>query len=151
MGTNTDTALHPWYVTGFVEGEGTFTYSRSGRLLALYFGVRLTAEDRPILEHIQAFFGGIGEIYTQRRRAPRPRGGFSKTASYYRVCRRDHLPRVIDHFDRYPLGGVKLECYRIWREMVFLKLANPRRPPLDELNRLAEELSRASPRNKPWN
>src|SRR6266540_3811771 len=36
--------LNPWYVTGLVEGEGTFTYSRSGSHLALYFAVKLKRE-----------------------------------------------------------------------------------------------------------
>src|SRR3954454_4331406 len=37
--------LDPWYVTGFVEGEGAFTYSRSGKQLALYFGLKLSRDD----------------------------------------------------------------------------------------------------------
>src|SRR5262245_23670990 len=108
--------VEPWYVTGFVEGEGTFTFSRSGAQMALYFAIKLTESDRSILEAIQDFFGGIGSIYRVKPRVPRASSGYTKTAAYYRVCRRDELDRVVEHFDSYPLRGSKAASYAIWRE-----------------------------------
>jgi hypothetical protein len=130
-----DTELDPWYVTGFVEGEGTFTYSRNGKQLAVYFGIKLSEADEPILEAIQAFFGGIGSIYYIQ-----PRGEAAKGSAYYRVCRREQLPVIVKHFDAYPLHGSKLAAYRIWREMVMLK-QRFRQPPREELKDLAAQLS----------
>src|SRR6266542_1693162 len=141
--------LDPWYVTGFVEGEGAFTFSRSGRQMALYFAIKLTGADRGILDSIQEFFGGIGAIYrVAPRAAPTPSSGHTKTAAYYRVCRREDLERVVEHFDRYPLRGSKAGAYAVWRQMVMLKRAC-RKPHRDELDALAERLSAASPRKAP--
>ncbi len=116
--------LSPWFVTGFVDGEGTFTYGRSGKSLALVFAIKLTATDRSLLEKIRKFFGGSG-------------------------TRPVELLRVVDHFDRYPLQGEKRVPYGIWREMVFLKAAYVGGPIPEELDRMARELSRAVPRNRP--
>jgi hypothetical protein len=138
--------LDPWYVTGFVEGEGVFTYSRSGRQMGLYFAIKLPDADRPLLERVQDFFGGIGKIYQVGAGAATPRTGLTRTASYFRVTRRDELEHVVAHFDAYPLRGTKAGCYAIWRQMVLIKreFRRPARPQLDEL---AARLTAASPRN----
>jgi hypothetical protein len=139
--------LDPWYVTGFVEGEGAFTFSRSGRQMALYFAIKLTGADKAILEDIRAFFGSVGAIYrVVARDAPTPSSGYTKEAAYYRVSRRDDLERVVEHFDRYPLRGLKAQSYAIWRKMVELK-REFRKPQREELEHLAAQLSAASPRN----
>jgi hypothetical protein len=143
-------SLDPWYVTGFVEGEGAFTFSRSGRQMALYFAIKLTAADHAILEAIRDYFGGVGAIYgVKARAAPTPASGYTKAAAYYRVCRRQDLERVIDHFDRHPLRGAKAASYAIWRQMVILK-RDFRKPPREELEQLSAQLSAASPRNAKW-
>ena len=150
MRTPQSQILDPWWVTGFVEGEGCFTYSRSGSgSIALYFAVKLTRADRTLLEALQRFFGGVGIIYDVGPRVTSPGSGFTKAASYYRVCRREHLGRILAHFDTYPPRGAKANSYRIWREMVLLKLESVR-PLRDRLNALAALLSAASPRNGPW-
>jgi hypothetical protein len=143
--------LDPWYVTGFVEGEGAFTFSRSSTQLALYFAVKLTADDGELLVALQDYFGGAGRIYSVApRAAPTARSGYTKKARYYRVCRRDELQRVVDHFDRYPLHGLKAASFAIWREMVRLKLENFRRPAREQMEELAARLSAVSVRNKPF-
>jgi LAGLIDADG endonuclease len=141
--------LDPWYVTGFAEGEGSFTYSRSGPRVALYFAIKLSGSDRSVLVAIQRFFGGIGTIYDVGPRAPTLRSGFTKAASYFRVCRKAELLRVVTHFDQYPPVGCKLASYRVWREMVKLK-NGPSKISIAELPRLAELLSSISPRHSPW-
>jgi LAGLIDADG endonuclease len=138
--------FEPWWVTGFVDGVGSFTFSRSGRQIGLYFAVRLAEADRAVLEKLQQFFGGIGKIYKVSG-TPRP-GSESKIASYFRVTRLEDLKRVVDHFDRYPLQTAKHASYEIWREMVILKQAF-RKPDRKQLNVLAAQLSAASTRNQP--
>jgi len=128
--------LDPWYVTGFIEAQGSFTYSRNGRQMALYFGIKLPEVDEPVLHAIRDFFGGIGSIYPVQAGA----------SAYFRVCRREQLAVVVDHFDTYPLRGSKRAAYEIWREMVLLK-QRFRQPPRDELRLLAEQLSAASGRS----
>jgi hypothetical protein len=123
-------------VTGFVEGEGVFTFSRSGQQLGLYFAVKLPAEDRPLLEQLQQYFAG-GSIYEVGARA----------GLYFRISRRQELDRVIDHFDQYPLRGWKASSFAIWREMVLLKRDSFRKPPREQLDALAVQLSASSSRN----
>lgn len=141
--------LDPHYVTGFTDGEGAFTYSRSGSQLALYYALKLTTTDEPILREIQTFFGGIGKIYDVKARAPRADSGATKSAKYYRVSHREELAVIVDHFDRYPLRTGKRASYEIWRLMVLLK-RNFRQPDREMLDQLAAQLSARSPRNQPW-
>ena len=111
-------------MTGFADAAGSFTYSRSSKQLALYFSVKVTDADRPVLEDIQAFLDA-GRIYEP---------------AYFRVTRREELIRVVDHFDRYPLRSSKREVYELWREMVVAK-QQFRRPDRDRLADLADRLS----------
>jgi len=140
--------LDPWYVTGFSEGEGSFTYSRSSSQIALYFLIKLTATDRSLLEAIQDFFG-VGKIYQVRARDPRSGGGATKSASLYRVTRHDELGRITDHFDEYALQGCKAQSYKIWRAMVTIK-RDFRGRNRDALEELALALSASQPRNQSW-
>ena len=112
------------WVTGFCDAAASFTYSRSGKQLALYFAVKFPGADHPLLEDLQAFFGGIGRIYD-----------LSGRSSYFRVSRRDDLMRIVDHFDSRPLRSSKRDVYDVWREMVVAKqdFRHPDRPRLDEL------------------
>lgn len=133
----------PWYVTGFCEAEATFTFSRSGRAPALYFAIKRDAADLPILQRLQRFFGGIGSIYDVRPRSmPTPHA----FASYFRVTKARELANIVAHFDRFPMAGKKASSFSIWREMVLLK-QRFRKPPIDELEKLAVELVQS--RTKP--
>ena len=141
--------LHPAYVTGFVDADGSFTYSRSGKQISLYFAIKLAAFDRPILEAIQAFFGGIGTIYDVKARAPSNRSGATRTAAYLRVSRREELTRVVEHFDANPLRTTKAQIYEVWR-LMFLAKQQFRNPDREALNALAEEMSRRTTRRQSW-
>lgn len=140
------TELSPWFVTGLLEGAGSFTFGRSGRNFNLYLAVKRPAADRPLLEALRRFFGGAGSIYPVRSgTGTRKRA----TAWYYRINRRDELARVLVHLDRYPLRGAKAETYQAWRRMVAAKSERFRRQNLEELGLLAAELSRRSIRTPP--
>ncbi len=140
--------LNPWYVTGFVDGEGSFTFSRSGNNIGLYFAIRLNDQDKELLTSIQRFFGGIGYLYPAKAHASDK--GKTKAACYYRVTRINDLLKIVKHFDDYPLEGLKKQSFQIWREMVMIKYNNFRRKHLDELEILAKKLSAISPRNQIW-
>jgi hypothetical protein len=134
----------PWWVTGFSDGEASFTYSRSSSQIAMYYAVKLTGSDRLILERLQAFFGA-GKIYQVKARS---RPGTTKTASMFRVTRTEELKRVVDHFDRYPLQSEKKVVYKLWKDMVELRRDHGGSREL--LDDLAIELSAAVPRNQSW-
>ncbi len=119
--------LDPRYVTGLVEGAGSFTYSRSSRSLTLYFALRLSRRDQDLLARLQEFFG-VGRTYPVA------------SGLYFRVSRQDELRRIVDHFDRFPLVSHKLAQYLLWREMVELK-SHFRHASADRLQKL-EELAR---------
>jgi len=120
------TALDPGYVTGLIEAAGSFTFSRTSRQLSVYFAVKLP--DRELLEDLQAFFG-VGRIYA------------TGASTYYRVNRREELPRIVAHFDQHPLRSRKRETYEVWKQMVEAK-AQFRRPDRVALARLTEQLRR---------
>jgi hypothetical protein len=142
------TSLDPWYVTGFADGEASFTYSRSGKQMGLYFGIKLTARDRPLLDRIRDFFG-FGFIYDVKPVAATARSGWTKSSAYYRVTRNADLLRIVAHFDSYPLQGNKAATYAIWRQMVELKSAF-RKPDREQLTALALQLSALNARSLPW-
>lgn len=63
--------LHPWFITGFTDGEGTFsivvrvskTYKLGYRVVPVYsVCVKNTIENNFLLKLIQNYFGGIGHI-----------------------------------------------------------------------------------------
>ncbi len=142
-------SIHPWYITGFTEGEGSFTYSRTPTGVGLYFAIRLTNKEKLLLESIRNFFGNIGKIYPVKALAPTTNSGKTKSSWYFRVTRVDDLLKIVDHFDRYPLIGIKKQSYLIWKKMVLVK-SNFRNGKGERLNSLAQQLSEASPRNQPW-
>ena len=131
METFSRETLDPWYVTGFAEGAATFTFSRSGRQLSLYFSLKLPTADRALLQSIQSFFGDAGKLY------PTADG----RSLYLRITRLPELVRVVEHFDTFPLQGARASTYATWREMVLIKQSSPRRPDRDRLNLLAAQLS----------
>ncbi len=128
--------LDPWYVSGFLEACGSFAYSGRGRKLNAVFALALPAEDSALLWRLREFMGRIGTVYeVAGRRGQGPR-------LHWRVSRLPELARVLDHFDRWPLQGLRAREYALWREIVRLKLAAYRDPPAAELDRLAVRLSR---------
>lgn len=120
------TPLEPAYVTGLIEAAGSFTFSRTSKQLSVYFAVKLP--DRELLEAVQAFFG-IGRIYA------------AGASGYYRVNRREELPRIVAHFEQHPLRSRKREAFEVWKQLVEAK-AQFRRPDRLALSLLTEQLRR---------
>lgn len=121
---------NPWFITGLLERDGSFAFSRSGDQFVMLFGVKMS--DHELLEDLLSFFG-VGRIYGR---------------NFFRVANRHDLGRVIEHFDEFPLRGSKRRSYAIWREMVLLRQESFRRQPLEKLEELAADLRRASPRQR---
>lgn len=118
--------LDPAYVTGLIEAAGTFTFSRTSKQVSLYFAVKLP--DRDLLEDLQGFFG-VGRIYA------------AGASAYYRVNRRQDLPRIVAHFEQYPLRSRKRKAFAVWKQMVEAK-AQFRHPDRLALSLLTEQLRR---------
>lgn len=141
-------SLDPWYVTGLVDGEGSFTFSRSGKHMGLYFAIRLNDQDKELLASIQKYFGDIGFLYPVK--AFISNSGKTKAACYYRVTRIVDLLKIVKHFDDYPLKGLKKQSFQVWKDMVLIKRDNYKKKHTDKLEALAQKLSAISPRNQIW-
>jgi hypothetical protein len=105
-------SIHPWYITGFTDGEGSFSLSisasskyRSGFLVKLLFDIGLDKRDKTLLEVIQSYFGE-GKLYER-----------GKSVINYRVQSVEELGVIINHFDSYPLTTEK------WADYQLLKMA----------------------------
>ena len=85
--------LDPWFVTGFVDGEGSFSMSifksktaAIGWTIEPCFIITLHKKDIELLNKIQLFFG-VGTVSTLGEKIAR-----------YRVRSRDGLQVIISHF-----------------------------------------------------
>ncbi len=109
--------LHPWYVTGLVEGEGTFSVSFNKRRKLTVgvetrpsFSVTLHKRDLPLLKALRTFFG-CGAIRYSRS---------DGTYKYEVRSVSDLAKKILPHFEKYPLVGAKGEDFRKFAEIVRL-------------------------------
>lgn len=103
---NNLTELNPWFVTGFVDGEGSFSMSifksktaAIGWTIEPCFIITLHKKDIELLNKIQSFFG-VGTVST-----------FGEKTARYRVRSRDGLQVIVSHFYKYPLQTTKLKNF----------------------------------------
>jgi len=91
--------LHPYFVTGFTDGDGCFmvpivrSKSKLGWSVSVRFSFCLHEKDRPLLEAIQSYFKGAGNIYE----------GNNNLILYTVSSLDDIINIIIPHFDKYPL------------------------------------------------
>ncbi len=109
--------LHPWYVTGLVEGEGAFSVSFNRRAKLTIgietrpsFSVTLHRRDLDLLKALRAFFG-CGAIRYSRS---------DGTYKYEVRSVADLAKRILPHFEKYPLAGAKGSDFRKFAEIVRL-------------------------------
>lgn len=104
-----DSALSPYFITGFVDAEGCFqmkmtkTKWKSGWKFELVFTIGLHRRDYLILERIQKYFGGIGNI------------GYSGDMVQYSVGRKADLLIILKHFNTYPLISQKWSDFELFK------------------------------------
>lgn len=108
---NNDNILHPYYITGFSDGEGCFFINvrprpnrNKGYAVELLFKITLSLKDKLLLEKIKDFFG-VGRLLSQ---------GSSVS---YNVRSLDDLQVVVNHFDKYPLISNKYSDYILFRQV----------------------------------
>jgi hypothetical protein len=93
--------LHPYYITGFVDGEGCFFIGirprpnrKKGYAVELLFKITLSSKDKLLLEKVKNYFG-VGTLLSQ---------GSSVS---YNVRSLNDLEVIVNHFDKYPLISQK--------------------------------------------
>ena len=72
------------------------------------FGIRLHKKDRALLELIQAYFNGVGNISKDGK----------DYLHYYVSSLKDLTDYIIPHFDKYPLITQKLADYLLFKQVV---------------------------------
>lgn len=134
------TELNPWYVTGLVDGEGSFSVAlntenrkRKNGTTSSYtywvtvFHINLRGDDKEIIYKMRDFFEcGAAGIYMPAK--DKENGGLGM-ASFHVKSRQDLITKVIPHFDNYKLQAKKQHAYNVWREAVLiLTQVDSRRP-----------------------
>ena len=107
--------LNPWFVTGFIDGEGCFTIeiykndkSKTGWYIKLIFIITLHAKDKTLLEQIQKFFG-VGKIYTK-----------NNNRIDYVVSSIKELLIIIKHFENFSLITQKRADFELFNSALTL-------------------------------
>jgi hypothetical protein len=125
--TDIDREAFGHWLSGFVDGEGCFLlamYARRANPLRktpmASLRILLRADDLPILQEIQSFFG-CGHINTDRRLTcfatmKAPHEGRSLTIG--RAA--DLATRVVPHFERFTLRAKKARDFEVWKQGVLL-------------------------------
>ena len=124
---NQQERIDPWWIVGFVDGEGCFSVSRfknttckSGYQTLYEFVVTQGVSSRKAMESLQAFFG-CGHIYINRRK-----DNHREDLLRFCVRRQDDLKSiVIPFFRKYPLQSAKQRQFESFCKKIMDK--NPQR------------------------
>jgi len=109
--------LHPWFVTGLIDGEGCFNISISssfkkskiGWVVQARFIIELNIKDLALLYKLKSFFNEVGTIITT-----------AKVARYSIVGLNDIINFVLPHFSNFPLQSVKIIDFLLWKSCVII-------------------------------
>jgi len=112
--------LDPWWIVGFVDGEGCFSIDLINNLTLTLeyqaqanFTVTQGIRSRSALERIQAYFG-CGQIQANKRR-----DNHREDLAMYRVRKLADLRQVIiPFFQRYPLQTAKAQDFVLFADGV---------------------------------
>ena len=117
--------LHPQYVAGFIDGEGSFSISigkhktlRRGFEIRPEFEIELRKDDQEILERILVTIG-IGRIYD----CSYERYGWYPHAKYKITSIWDLKEHLFPFLDRYPLQAKKKRSYLLFKRIVLMVCA----------------------------
>ena len=109
------------YITGFVDGEGTFNVSfserkklRVGVEVKPSFSVSQHKRNLKVLEEIRDYFG-VGSIRFSRR---------DQNYKYEVRSIKDLVEKIIPNFKRYPLRTTKVKDFEIFSEICELVRSN---------------------------
>ncbi len=113
--------INPWYISGFVDGEGTFHVSFARRTdlpkkwaIIPEFHVSQDFARSSVLEEIKTSFD-CGQIKQNHR-------GKSNDSTYVFVVRnrQDLINKIIPFFDRYPMRSSKQKDFLVFAQIVAL-------------------------------
>lgn len=109
--------LNPWFVTGFIDAEGSFTVTvvkdsrrKLGWRVECKFQLGIHERDLPLLQQIREFFGGIGNIYKSG----------SPQMNNYVISSNEDLLILVNHLENYPLLTQKGGDFLLFKKVVEL-------------------------------
>jgi len=109
--------LNPYYVTGFADGEASFSVTVSpksqlkiGWEIRPSFSISQNKASRGVLFKIKSFFR-CGSIRPSRA---------DNTYKYEVRALEDLKNKIIPHFEKYPLHTAKRKDFKIFKEIVYL-------------------------------
>lgn len=132
-------ALLDWYITGLVDGEGSFGVSISknasrslGYIVNITFEIALQASDKHILVKLKDYFG-VGGIYNHG----------SDMYRYKVSSIKDINNVIIPHFDKFPLVTQKKADFHTFKQIISILSKGPLKPTdLQEIVNLKTMLNR---------
>lgn len=104
------TNINPWFLTGFIDGEGCFRISLTkinraiGWRVQLFFQINLHVKDRALLESIKDYLG-VGKIHNS-----------GINLIQYRIQTSDELTILIKHLETYPLISQKRADFELFNK-----------------------------------
>ena len=111
--THISSIINPWFITGFVDAEGSFIIKitkslkyREGWKIEAVFSIGLHEKDLSLLKGIQAFWGGIGRISKHEEKV------------FFTVSSKEHLSVILAHFENYPLITQKRSDYLLFKRAI---------------------------------
>lgn len=112
--------LHPWFISGIVDAEGSFVITilknsryKTGWTVQARMQIKMHERDRPLIQSIQNFFGGIGYVSKPNN---------SSTVEFRVSTLNDIVNVIIPHFDKYPLITKKYSDYMLFKQVIILML-----------------------------
>jgi hypothetical protein len=113
-------ALNPWWIVGFVDGEGCFSISfvknktvRFGYQIFTEFVITQGEKSKNVLEEVADYFG-CGKLYCNKRQD-------NHSEHLYRYCvraREDLQTKIIPFFEKYQLQTSKRNDFEIFASIV---------------------------------
>jgi len=109
-------SIHPWFITGFSDAEASFmvfvnknSIVKLGFQIQACFQIGLHEKDRALLEMIQFYFKGVGNISKQ-----------GKDLVQYRVTSQnpEGLEIIVEHFENYPLITQKKADFELLKQVI---------------------------------
>lgn len=111
VGNHKNITLDPWYLSGFIDGEGCFQISikkdskyKTGWHVEIVFAIALHKKDLVLLNEIKSYLG-IGNVTS-----------LGKNAVQYRVRSKNELSKLIEFIDKYPLISQKAVDYELFKQ-----------------------------------
>ncbi|MDD5626425.1 MAG: LAGLIDADG family homing endonuclease [Patescibacteria group bacterium] len=123
--------IHPYYITGFTDGEGCFTIyvrkdkqQKKSKIFHYFywkaaFAINLRGDDQSILKDIQKYFNGCGNFAVSNPKSLKLLHAYGQ-AQWQVTSIPDLVKAVIPHFEKYPLRTKKAREFILWKAAVLI-------------------------------